>query len=131
MLHLPSRFAAVILSFAPLLIQRSWQHAQVLLIGSILAPGKRTVTSLLQISGLAQERRFVNDHRVLNRTVWSPRAASCLLLAQLIAAFAPDGCQRRLNRGSPAFSVLLLGVMRSIGREHGGAENPRARTWCA
>jgi len=63
MLHLPSRFAAVILSFAPLFFQRSWQHAEVLLIGAILAPGKRTVTSLLQISGLAQERRFVNYHR--------------------------------------------------------------------
>ncbi|MBO1077265.1 transposase [Roseomonas marmotae] len=85
MLHLPSRFAAVILSFVPLFFQRSWQHAEVLLIGAILAPGKRTVTSLLQISGLAQERRFVNYHRVLNRAVWSPRAASRLLLAHLIA----------------------------------------------
>ncbi|MCI0752148.1 transposase, partial [Teichococcus vastitatis] len=91
MLHLPSRFAAVILSFAPLFFQRSWQHAEVLLIGAILAPGKRTVTSLLRISGRAQEQHFVNYHRVLNRAVWSPRAASRLLLAQLIAAFAPDG----------------------------------------
>ena len=31
------------------------------------------MTSLLRISGLAQERRFVNDHRVLNRAAWSPR----------------------------------------------------------
>ena len=38
-----------------------------LLTGAILAPGKRTVTSLLRIMGLAHERRFVNDHRVLNR----------------------------------------------------------------
>ncbi|MFC7555254.1 hypothetical protein ACFQU7_28035 [Pseudoroseomonas wenyumeiae] len=37
------------------------------------------MTSLLQISGLAQEWRFVNYHRVLNRAVWSPgqRHASC------------------------------------------------------
>ncbi len=46
MLHLPSRFATVILSFAPLFFQRSWRHAEVLLLGAILAPGKRTVTSL-------------------------------------------------------------------------------------
>jgi hypothetical protein len=91
MLHLPSRFAAVILSFTPLFFQRSWRHAEVLLIGATLAPGKRTVTSLLQISGLAQERHFVNYHRVLNRAVWSPRAASRLLLGHLIAAFAPEG----------------------------------------
>ena len=91
MLRLPSRFATVILSFAPLFFQRSWRHAEVLLLGAILAPGKRTVTSLLQISGLAQERRFVNYHRVLNRAAWSPRAASRLLLALLVAAFVPTG----------------------------------------
>jgi hypothetical protein len=43
---LPARFAALILSFAPLFRDRSWQHAETLLIGAILAPGKRTVTSL-------------------------------------------------------------------------------------
>ena len=46
MLCLPTRFAAVILSFAPLFFQRSWRHAEVLLIGAVLAPGKRTVTPL-------------------------------------------------------------------------------------
>jgi hypothetical protein len=37
------------------------------------------VTSLLQMSRIAQERRFVNYHRVLNRAVWPPgqRHASC------------------------------------------------------
>jgi hypothetical protein len=89
--RLPTRFAAVILSFAPLFFQRSWHHAEVLLIGAVLAPGKRTVTSLLRISGLAQARRFVNFHRVLNRAVWNPRLASRLLLGRLIGAFAPVG----------------------------------------
>ena len=91
MLHLPSRFATVILSFEPLFFQRSWRHAEVLLLGAILALGKRTVTSLLRISGLARERRFVNYHRVLNRAAWSPRAASRLLLGLLVAAFVPTG----------------------------------------
>ncbi len=76
MLRLPSRFALVILNFAPLFFQRSWHHAEVLLLGAILAPGKRTVTSLLRISGLARERRFVNFHRVLNRAAWSPSGTS-------------------------------------------------------
>ncbi len=61
---LPSRFAAAVPAFAPLFLQRSWRHAEVLLAGTILAPGKRTVTSLLRIMGLARERRFVNYHRV-------------------------------------------------------------------
>ena len=91
MRHLPSRFAAVILCFAPLFRRRVWRHAEVLLVGAILAPGRRTVTSLLRISGLAQERRFVNYHRVLNRAAWSGRAAARVLLGLLLDAFAPRG----------------------------------------
>ena len=70
---LPSRFATVILNFAPLFLQRSWRHAEVLLTGAILVPGQRTVTSILRIMGLRRERRFVNYHRVLNRAAWCPR----------------------------------------------------------
>jgi hypothetical protein len=91
MLRLPARFAAVILCFAPLFRERSWRHAEVLLMGAILAPGQRTVTSLLRIAGLAQERRFANYHRILNRAAWDPRAASRLLLGLLLDAFAPRG----------------------------------------
>jgi hypothetical protein len=91
-MHLPGRFAAIILTFAPMFVQeRSWRHAEPLLIGAILAPGKRTVTSLLRITGLSRERRFTNYHRVLNRAAWDPRAAARLLLGLLIAVFAPSG----------------------------------------
>src|SRR3712207_112355 len=67
MLRLPSRFGAAILCFAPLFRERSWRHAEVLLVGAILAPGRRTVTSILRITGLTRERRFVNYHRILRR----------------------------------------------------------------
>ncbi len=66
---LPSCFAAVILTFAPLFLRRSWRHAEVLLTGAILAPGQRTVTSILRITGLSRERRFVNDHKHLGAAV--------------------------------------------------------------
>ncbi len=89
--RLPARFAAVILCFAPLFLQRSWRHAEVLLVGAILAPGRRTVTSILRITGLGRERRFVNYHRVLNRAAWSGRAAAHVLLGLLLEAFAPKG----------------------------------------
>jgi len=91
MLRLPSRFAAVILCFAPLFRERSWRHAEVLLIGAILVPGQRTVTGILRITGLCRERRFVNYHRVLNRAAWSGRAAARVLLGLLLDAFAPRG----------------------------------------
>jgi DDE superfamily endonuclease len=89
--RLPARFAAVILCFAPLFRERSWRHAEVVLIGAILAPGRRTVTSILRISGLTRERRFVNYHRVLNRAAWSGRAAARVLFGLLLDAFAPRG----------------------------------------
>src|SRR5215211_5012083 len=91
MLRLPARFAAVILCFVPLLRQRSWRHAEVLLLGALLAPGQRTVTSILRISGLSRERRFVNYHRVLNRAAWSGRAAGRLLLGLLLDVVTPKG----------------------------------------
>jgi hypothetical protein len=55
-MHLPACFAAVILTFAPVFVQqRTWRHAELLLIGTILAPGGRTVASLLRIVGLSRE----------------------------------------------------------------------------
>ena len=91
-MHLPARFAAIILTFAPVFRQqRTWRYAELLLIGAILAPGKRTVTSLLRIVGLSRERRFTNYHRVLNRAAWNPRTAARLLLGLLIAVLVPSG----------------------------------------
>jgi hypothetical protein len=88
---LPARFAAIIVAFAPLFCHRTWRHAEVLLVGAILAPGKRTVTSILRITGLSREAHFVNYHRVLSRARWSGREAARLLLCLLIHAFAPTG----------------------------------------
>jgi len=63
----------------------------VLLIGAILAPGRRTVASVLRMTGRSRERRFVNYHRVLCRAAWEPRAGARVLLGLLIGAFAPSG----------------------------------------
>ena len=89
---LPTRFVALIVAFAPLFRQqRTWRHAQHLLAGAILAPGVRTVASVLRILGLAHERHFCTYHRVLSRSVWSPRAGSRILLGLLVRAFVPVG----------------------------------------
>src|SRR3954470_23884890 len=91
-MHLPACFAAVILTFAPVFVrQRTWRHAELLVIGAILAPGQRTVADLLRIAGLGRERRFTNSPRVLNRAPWDARAAARRLLGLLIATFAPSG----------------------------------------
>jgi DDE superfamily endonuclease len=104
--RLPARFAAVILCFAPLFRQRSWRHAEVLLVGAILAPGRRMVSNILRITGHCRERRFVNYHRILNRAAWSGRAAARVLLGLLLDAFVPAG-------------PVLLGLDDTIERRRG------------
>ena len=58
MLTLPIEFTNLILAFAPLFSQRLFQSVQVLVVGAILAPGKRTVTAILRVMGLSQEKHF-------------------------------------------------------------------------
>ena len=88
---LPPEFTSIILAFAPLFFHRVWDRAQGLLMGALLAPGKRTVTSALRVMGLSTERHFQNYHRVLNRAVWSCRLASLILFRLLLTTFAPGG----------------------------------------
>ncbi len=77
--------------FTPLFSKSVWGHAQVLLAGAILAPGKRTVCSALRAMGLDREKRFHRYHRVLSRARWSSSEASRVLLKLLVEAFAPNG----------------------------------------
>ena len=88
---LPDAIILIFAPFAPLVSARVWRHAQVWLLGAVLTPGSRTVTGALRVMGLALERQFTNDHRVLNRAAWSSLAASRLLLGVLVAACAPTG----------------------------------------
>ena len=107
MLHVPARFATILVAFAPVFVQaRTWQHAQMLLLGALLVPGQRTVCSILRIIGLRRERRFVTYQRVLNRAVWDSRLAARLLLKVLVETFVPPG-------------PVLLGIDDSIERRRG------------
>lgn len=91
MLTVPVALQRLIVKFAPLFSKRVWEHAKVLVVGAILAPGKRTVTAALRVMGLSQEEHFQNYHRVLNRAVWSVLAASRILLDLLLRALVPTG----------------------------------------
>ena len=89
MFALPVPVENLLAAFAPVFSRPVWSHAQVLLLGAILAPGKRTVTSALRAMGLADERRFTNYHRVLNRAVWPGWFAAKVLLGLLVALLPP------------------------------------------
>jgi hypothetical protein len=88
---LPSDYLNLIQEFAPYFSNIVWQHAQVLLLGAILAPGQRTVAAILRIVGLSAERQFQTYHRVLNRAAWSSWALSRVLLDLLVKTFAAAG----------------------------------------
>jgi hypothetical protein len=88
---LPVELLPVIIEFQSLFSKPVWEHAQVLLIGAILAIGKRTVTACLRVMGKSDEAHFQNYHRVLNRAQWSALALSRVLLRLLVKTFASDG----------------------------------------
>ena len=88
---LPLEMIVLLAPFAQLFSERVWLHAQVLVGGAILAPGKRTVTSCLRVMGLAWERHFTTYHRVLNRAQWSALQASKILLGVLVLLLVPLG----------------------------------------
>ncbi|MCB0274964.1 MAG: transposase [Calditrichaeota bacterium] len=91
MFKLPADLIYLFASFSPLFSSRVWPYALRLLIGSLLAIGKRTVTSCLYVMGNGSEKHFQNYHRVLNRARWSPIAGSAILLNLLVSVFAPSG----------------------------------------
>jgi hypothetical protein len=74
-------------AFAPAFTRPTFDHALVLLTGTLLASGRRTVTAALRAVGLQDDRHFTTYHRVLNRAVWSALAMSKILLRLLIQAF--------------------------------------------
>src|SRR5215204_564593 len=77
--------------FAVAFTAPTFEHVLVLVSGTILASGRRTVVAALRAAGLGEERRFTTYHRVLNRGVWSALVLSRLLLDLLVRTFlAPE-----------------------------------------
>ncbi len=88
---LPPAMITLLAPFAPLFSERVWRHALVLVAGTLLAPGKRTVCAALRAMGLSRCQHFARYHRVLNRAKWSSLAVARVLLGLLVAVFAPAG----------------------------------------
>ncbi len=63
------------------------------LLGSraLLAPGKRTVSSCLRMTGRAAAANFASFHQILNRACWSPRTVARRLLGLVVERLVPDG----------------------------------------
>jgi hypothetical protein len=104
---LPTMMIRVLAPFAPLFSERVFEHAQVLMAGAILTPGRRTVSSALRAMGLDQSKNFHRYHRVLSRAKWSGLEASRILLDSLVEAFVPEG------------DPLVVGVDETLERRQG------------
>ncbi|MDQ3377519.1 MAG: transposase, partial [Actinomycetota bacterium] len=104
---LPSTMIRLLVPFAPLFSKRVWQNAQVLLMGAILTPGRRTVSSALRAMGLDQQKRFHRYHRVLSHASWSSVKASRVLLGLLVEMFVPEG------------DPLVVGIDETLERRYG------------
>jgi len=63
----------------------------VLLQGTLLTSGRRTITAALRAMGLSDDPAFSKYHQVFNRAKWSPWVLSKLLLALLIKTCVPPG----------------------------------------
>jgi len=104
---LPPKMVQALAPFAPLFSKRVFRHARVLLIGAILAPGARTVSSALRAMGLDQHKRFHRYHRVLSRASWSSLGVGRVLLGLLVEAFVPEG------------APLIVGIDETLERRYG------------
>lgn len=88
---LPAELLSLMVVFQPLFTKPTWDYAQVLLLGALLARGQRSVTACLRVVGLSQEKAFQNYHRVLNRARWSAGQASRILFGLLRLLLPPGG----------------------------------------
>src|SRR5258708_39282577 len=104
---LPIWIMTVLSEFAPVIYgQSTWSKVEVLVVGAIVATGKRTVSVVLRVMGLRVERNYAQYHQVLSRAVWSSLEASAVLLRVLVKAF---------DRGGP----LVFGLDETIERRRG------------
>jgi hypothetical protein len=96
-------------TFAPAFTARTFSHVLVLLYGTLLAGGPRTVAAALRAVGREQDPRFGAVHRVLNRARWSALQLSRLLLGLIVTSCLPPG--------APLLVVLDETLERRRGRE--------------
>jgi hypothetical protein len=80
----PAAILTYLLPFSVLFSRPVWKNVLVLVLGAILARGKRTVTSCLRVMGLKDEVNFSKYHWVLSHAKWSSLMASRILLGLIV-----------------------------------------------
>ena len=95
----PSAHPSTVLApFQSLFSAPTWRKVQCLIIGTLLACGRRTVTAALRHTGQSDTPAFSLYHQVFNRARWSALKGSRRLLSLLVQTFGATG-------GSPTFVI--------------------------
>jgi DDE superfamily endonuclease len=88
---LPDPIREVLMAFRPLFTAPTWKKLMILLTGTLLSRGRRTVAAALRASGNQQATNWSLFHQVLNRARWAPLAVSRQLLLLIVETFVPTG----------------------------------------
>ena len=72
MLSLPSSAEPILTSLSAAFTDPTARHVLVLMVGAILARGRRTITAVLRAAGGLADAHFSTYHRVFSRASWSP-----------------------------------------------------------
>ena len=106
MSDLPIAIMMVLGVFASLFSTRVFAHVKLLLVGAILAPGKRTITAVLRVLGTSADVHVQHYHRVLDRARWSSLAVRPRRLGLRRDVFVPEG-------------PMVMGIDETIERRRG------------
>lgn len=87
--------------------ESTWEKVHIMVAGAILATGKRTVSAVLRVMGLSQERNYPKYHQVLSRARWSGLEVSLILLRVLLKSLKVEG------------EPLVFGIDETIERRRG------------
>src|SRR5437764_5332728 len=88
---LPDSILEVLMAFRPLFTAPTLRKLMMLLTGTLLAHGRRTVAAALRASGNGMAANWSSFHQVLNRARCSPLAVSRQLLLLIVETFVPAG----------------------------------------
>jgi hypothetical protein len=86
-MFLPPEIITVLQQFEPAFTKRTYEKGVIILLGTILGRGRRTVTAALRQMGLQDSCNWAKYHHVLNRASWSGLQVAGILLRILVQSF--------------------------------------------
>ncbi|MBO0756695.1 MAG: transposase [Bradyrhizobiaceae bacterium] len=87
----PPAIVSLMAAFRDFFTAPVWDHVLVLVTGAVLTTGKRTVSAVLRIMGLAEAADFALYHHVLSQAHWDSRIIARKLLSLILDRLLPTG----------------------------------------